>query len=66
MRRLFLLCIMLLSPIVALSQGCTQCKDNAASTPPQTQAAYRHAITLLIIAAGSVFAGTVVLLKRSR
>ncbi len=31
----------------AHAQGCALCRDNAASTPPQTQTAYRHAIVLL-------------------
>ena len=26
------------------AQGCAQCQDNTAATPPKTQAAYRHAI----------------------
>jgi hypothetical protein len=50
----------------AHSQGCTQCRDNAAATPPKTQAAYRRAIILLVVTAGTLFTGTVVLLKRSR
>ena len=50
----------------ALAQGCTQCRDNAAATLPATQAAYRHAIILLVATAGAVFTGTVLLLKRSR
>jgi len=48
------------------AQGCAQCRDNAAATPPATQAAYRHAIILLVAAAGTIFTGTVVLLRRSR
>ena len=46
------------------AQGCTQCRDNTAATPPATQRAYRHAITLMAIAASGIFLGTVVLLKR--
>jgi hypothetical protein len=53
-------------PIPAHSQGCAQCRDNAAATPPATQAAYRHAIELLVVTAASLFVGTVFLLKRSR
>jgi hypothetical protein len=53
-------------PAPAHAQGCAQCRDNAAATPPATQAAYRHAIELLIVTAGSLFAGTVFLLKRTR
>ena len=45
-------------------QGCTQCRDNNAATPPRTQAAYRHAIILMVLAASGLFLGTVALLKR--
>lgn len=54
----------LLSPLPALAQGCTQCRDNTASTPPATQRAYRHAIILMIVAGGGLFIATLVLLKR--
>ena len=50
----------------AHAQGCAQCRDNTAATPPSTQAAYRHAIVLLATTAGILFAGTVLLLKRHR
>jgi hypothetical protein len=50
----------------AHAQGCALCRDNAASTPPSTQAAYRHAIVLLAATASILFAGTVFLLKRQR
>ena len=49
-----------------LAQGCTQCQDNAAATPPRTQAAYRHAIILMTVTAGGLFAGTLFLFHRSR
>jgi hypothetical protein len=47
------------------AQGCTQCQDNTAATPPRTQAAYRHAIILLTVTAGGLFAGTLFLFRRS-
>ena len=50
----------------ARAQGCALCRDNTASPPPQTQAAYRHGIELLATAACSLFAGTIFLLKRQR
>ncbi|HWZ51047.1 MAG TPA: hypothetical protein VNW54_06250 [Granulicella sp.] len=50
----------------AHAQGCTQCRDNTAATPPGTQAAYRHAIVLLAATACGIFAGSVLLLKRLR
>jgi hypothetical protein len=50
----------------ARPQGCTQCQDNTAATPPKTQAAYRHAIIFMTLSAGSLFLGTLVVLKRHR
>jgi hypothetical protein len=55
-----------LSPTPAHPQGCTQCQDNTAATPPKTQAAYRHAIILLTVTAGGLFLTTLILLKRYR
>jgi hypothetical protein len=55
-----------LSPTPAHSQGCAQCLDNTAATPPKTQAAYRHAIILLTLTAGGLFVTTLVLFKRHR
>jgi hypothetical protein len=48
------------------AQGCTQCLDNTAATPPATQRAYRHAIILLTFTAGGLFAATLALFKRHR
>jgi hypothetical protein len=45
------------------AQGCTQCRDNLAATPPRTQTAYRRAIILMAVAASGIFLGTLVLLK---
>jgi hypothetical protein len=59
---ILLLSTVLCSPLRA--QGCTQCRDNTAATPPATQRAYRHAIVLMAIAASGIFLGTVALLKR--
>jgi hypothetical protein len=50
----------------ARAQGCTQCQDNTAATPPKTQAAYRHAIILLTGTASTVFLGSLFLFKRNR
>ncbi len=47
-------------------QGCAQCRDNTAATPPATQAAYRHAIILMVATATSLFVGTLIILKRHR
>jgi len=48
----------------AHAQGCTQCLDNTAATPPKTQAAYRHAILLLTLTAGGLFVTTLAVFKR--
>jgi len=55
-----------LSPTPAQPQGCTQCLDNTAATPPRTQAAYRRAIILLTLTAGGLFVTTLALFKRHR
>jgi hypothetical protein len=66
-RRLALTTLLFLSLApTAHPQGCTQCRDNAAATSPKTQAAYRRAIFLMTGAAGTLFLGTLVLLKRNR
>jgi len=46
------------------AQGCTQCRDNAAATPPATQRGYRHAIILLTVTAAAIFTGSVLMLRR--
>ena len=66
MRRFLLIAALLAITPTLNAQGCAQCRDNAAATPPKTQAAYRHAIILLVVTAGILFTGTIVLLKRSR
>ena len=47
------------------AQGCTQCRDNTAATPPATRRAYRKAIALLTITATSIFTASVLLIRRS-
>jgi hypothetical protein len=62
--RIALVAMVLAIAPFAHPQGCTQCRDNTAATPPRTQAAYRHAIILMALAASGFFLGTVALLKR--
>ena len=50
----------------ARAQGCAQCKDNAAILPPQTRAAYRHAILLLAGAGTGIFLITILAVRRKR
>ncbi|WP_035359245.1 hypothetical protein [Edaphobacter aggregans] len=61
-----LLATALALPSPARAQGCAQCRDNTAGTPPSTQRAYRHAILLLTLSAGGLFVTTVTLLRRNR
>lgn len=61
-----LLALFLLLTPTAHPQGCTQCRDNTAATPPSTQRAYRHAIVLLALTATGIFTGSVLLLRRHR
>jgi len=60
---LILLFAALLAPPLR-AQGCTQCRDNTAATPPATQRAYRHAIILMVVAGGTLFLATLTLFKR--
>ena len=62
---LFLTAISLL-PQPLHAQGCTQCLDNTAATPPATQRAYRRAIILLTLTGGGLFVTTLALFKRHR
>jgi serine protease inhibitor ecotin len=68
LRRITLTAILFAATLTtpAHSQGCTQCLDNTAATPPKTQAAYRHAIILLTLTAAGLFAVTLVIFKRYR
>jgi hypothetical protein len=52
--------------LAALAQGCTQCLDSTRATPPEVQAAYRHAIYLLGGTGASIFVAGTLLLRRER
>jgi hypothetical protein len=56
----------LMSAAPVFAQGCAQCRDNSAATPPSTQRAYRHAIILMTVAGGGLFLAAVAILKSSR
>lgn len=65
-RKLVLVTALLFTPAIPLhAQGCAQCLDSTRATPPQVQAAYRHAIFLLGGFATTLFI-TGTLLLRSR
>ncbi|HLI75841.1 MAG TPA: hypothetical protein VKV02_02765 [Acidobacteriaceae bacterium] len=48
------------------AQGCAQCLDSTRATPPQVQAAYRHAIYLLGGAGSALFVAGALLLRSRR
>ncbi len=66
LRQSALLIVLLALTPAAHPQGCAQCRDNTAATPPEVQAAYRHAILFMVTAASGLFLTTVYLLKRHR
>lgn len=66
MKRLAVALLSLLCTARSYGQGCAQCLDNTAATPPATQAAYRHAIFLLASTAILLFLAGVALLRRNR
>ena len=61
-----LLLLLALSVHPVHAQGCAQCLDSTRATPPQVQAAYRHAIFLLGGFGTTLFVGGAVLLAKSR
>ena len=64
-RACFLSLLVLTATLAGRAQGCTQCLDSTRATPPQVQAAYRHAIYLLGGAGLTLFlAGTLLLRNR--
>ena len=63
---LLLLCLPLFAAAPAFAQGCTQCRDNTAATPPATRRAYRRAIILMTVTGGGLFIASVALLRRNR
>jgi hypothetical protein len=58
--------LLLLLASAAHAQGCDQCREAIGQTPPRTQQAYRRAITVLVLAGTTIFAGTILALKRFR
>ena len=56
--------LLVFSAAQAFGQGCAQCLDSTRATPPAVQAAYRHAILLLVGAASSLFVAGLILLRR--
>ena len=65
LHRILFLFLIVLTP-QAHAQGCTQCLDSTRATPPQVQAAYRHAILLLGGTAASLFLAGALLLRKNR
>ncbi len=61
-----LLLLVLLHPIPAHPQGCSECRESVGQTSARTQTAYRRAILLMITASGTIFLSAVLLLRRHR
>lgn len=64
----WLLVLSILLPLVAVgahAQGCAQCLDTTRATPPAVQAAYRHAILLMVGVASTLFIVGLILLRRN-
>ena len=59
-----MLAALLVAGPAAHAQGCAQCRDNAAATPPATQRAYVHAIEFMTGAATLLFAGVLIVFRR--
>lgn len=69
LRRLHLLLtiagiLLVLNAMPGHAQGCAQCLDSTRATPPAVQAAYRHAILLLVGAASALFTIGLILFRR--
>jgi hypothetical protein len=56
--------LLLFTAAQTFGQGCTQCLDSTRATPPAVQAAYRHAIELLVGVASTIFLIGLYLLRR--
>lgn len=69
-RALWLAAVLVVAWLVVVprveAQGCSQCLDSTRTTPPQVQAAYRHAIYLLGGTASTFFVAGTLLLGRHR
>ncbi len=59
------LVLMILSASL-VAQGCTQCRDNTAATPPETQHAYKTAIVLLMGTALGISSAVILIGRRFR
>ena len=57
--------LLMFTAVQAFGQGCAQCLDSTRSTPPAVQAAYRHAIVLLVCAGSAIFVGGLILFRRN-
>ncbi len=48
------------------AQGCSQCREAVGQAPARTQAAYRRAIALMVVAGSGIFTAALFTLKRFR
>ena len=58
--------LMLSSPSFSKAQGCSQCRDNTAANPVETQHAYRDAIIMLAGGALAVATAAILVGRRFR
>ncbi len=68
-RLLYTMVIFALLSVAAMrasAQGCTQCLDSTRATPPQVQAAYRHAILLMAGFGVSLFVAGTLFMRNNR
>jgi hypothetical protein len=65
MRRLFIAVLFLIVLTAAHAQGCSMCRDTTAGSAPQVRAGLRRAIPVLAIPAIALFAGFLVIARRS-
>lgn len=63
---LLVLVIFALATTPAHPQGCAQCRESIGQTPARTQQAYRHGIEVLVLAAGTLFIASIVVIRRFR
>lgn len=65
MRHLLCALLLTLAATVAHAQGCSMCRDSTAGSAPQVRAGLRRAIPVLAVPAILLFAGFLVVARRS-
>lgn len=65
MRTFALAVVLVFATLVAYGQGCSMCRDTTAGSAPQVRAGLRRAIPVLAVPAILLFAGFLVVARRS-